>query len=205
VVSAKRTDEGSKKLNFRVADCSPLQFRDRIYRTPMAHTDPEPSPQPSAEMSERPGSLPPAATAGAHDPGAASNAGDSIAWHEYQLLVDVYKFYLDLAVKFITGYFAIVGALVTVVLANNKSNTGHQSIVANALWVPILLSVLVAVGTWKATPKAKETQRDIRKLAHDLDLVARVHVELLVWILAWFPALASGVAVLLVVMYVVLI
>src|SRR5438093_1162940 len=122
----------------------------------------------------------------------ASASAVETEWREYQLLVEVYKFYLDLAVKFVAAYFAICGAIVTLVLANFSADR----IVANALWVPFLMSLLVAVGTWMATPKAKETQRDIRRLRTKLHLDSTVHVELLVWIVTWFPVLSLGVALL---------
>ncbi len=36
-----------------------------------------------------------------------------LLWREYQLGVDLYKFYLDLVIKAIVGYYAITGGILS--------------------------------------------------------------------------------------------
>jgi hypothetical protein len=94
-------------------------------------------------------------------------------------MVDLYKFYLDLAMKSVATYFAILGAIVTVVLTNV---TKDDTFIVNALLVPIVMSLFVAAAVWLARPRIDELRTGIRQVGARLKVTVPVHVELLAWI-----------------------
>jgi hypothetical protein len=72
------------------------------------------------------------------------NAGSptqrEIQWREYQMSVDLYKFYVDVVVKAILGYYAITGAILTFYFAQNTHPLARWALV-----LPSVLSIALAV------------------------------------------------------------
>lgn len=97
-------------------------------------------------------------------------------WQQYEHLVDLYRYYLDLAVKGTAAYWVVVGGVLTLVLANSQ-----ESEVLWALSIPILMSIGLLTALLVGRSKAQELARSIESLADNLDLEQRTHAELLVW------------------------
>jgi hypothetical protein len=96
-------------------------------------------------------------------------------WREYQQLVDLYQFYLDLVVKTVAAYFVIVGAILTVVLANVDS----EPIIVISLVVPVLLSLLLAIGARRAKPQVTELRQGMDELGAALRVRVTPHIQIL--------------------------
>jgi hypothetical protein len=117
--------------------------------------------------------------------GTATNDG----WREYELLVGLYKFYIELAVKAIAAYFAITGAIITVVLANVR----QEKVIKYALLVPFFMSLLFGLAAREAKPMVKELRVAVDEVAGKLHLTVVVHVKILQWVvrgLFWLVLLA---------------
>jgi hypothetical protein len=117
-------------------------------------------------------------------------ASERQSWQEYEYLGDLYKFYLDLLIKAVVAFFAIVGGVLTLVLAN----VNEKPIVVVALVVPFVMSVLMALAAWKARPKVKELRIGINRLGRSLDVAVEPHVEILDWAVSWFSLLSVTAA-----------
>jgi len=105
--------------------------------------------------------------------------GDSPSdWEQYEQLVGLYRYYLELAVKTAAAFWIIAGGVLTLVLANSEADE-----IRWALSVPILMSIGVVAALLVGKPKAIELAHSIERLATKLDLEQRTHAELLVWTL----------------------
>jgi len=60
-----------------------------------------------------------------------------LLWKQYQQNVDLFKFYMDLLVKFNVFYYAVTGAIISFVL----SNAGKHDLLQYALLLPLVMSV----------------------------------------------------------------
>jgi hypothetical protein len=122
-----------------------------------------------------------------HSEGVSSGSGKSgptlghDRWREYELLVDLYKFYLGLIIQGTGGYFVIVGGILTLVLANVRD----QPMIAFALVVPILLSVLLAIANWAARRQVSELSVATQELVGELEVMLGPHTQILGWAVAW--------------------
>jgi hypothetical protein len=59
-----------------------------------------------------------------------------LLWKQYQQNVDLYKFYLDLLIKFNVFYYAVTGAIISFVLAHST-----EPLIRYALVLPLVMSV----------------------------------------------------------------
>jgi len=113
-----------------------------------------------------------------------------IAWRDYALSADLYKFYLDLAVKVNVFYYAITGGIVSFCFAQ------HQ--VAFAKWgllLPVLMSVCLAIVFGWSAPFAGTLRDENYKLAAKLGIEAPHEFGPLVFMLWIFTALQTVSAV----------
>jgi len=117
-------------------------------------------------------------------------------WDQYQQLVDIYRFYLDLAVKVSTGFWVIAGGVLTLVLSNQDDD-----FMVWALSIPILLAAGLVLALALGDRKARDLRDGVRRLAERLDLVQRVHAEILVWTLRGLFVGAVAVLLVLVVVW----
>lgn len=62
-----------------------------------------------------------------------------ILWRQYSLTVELYKFYMDLTVKFNVFYYAVTGAILSFYFANQNIDDVKYS-----LLLPILMSIAFA-------------------------------------------------------------
>lgn len=63
--------------------------------------------------------------------------GRELLWRQYQQNVDLYKFYMDLTIKFNVFFYAVTGAIVSYVLAQHNGN----DLVQYALVLPLIMSL----------------------------------------------------------------
>jgi len=92
-------------------------------------------------------------------------------WQEYQICIDLYKFYVDITVKILIWYYGITGAILSFYFS--ERNTGH--IGRWALLLPCAMSIALAVlFGWGA-----RHWQPIRDIAHDLaERLQITHFEL---------------------------
>ena len=118
---------------------------------------------------------------------------ESMQWAEYELLVDLYKFYLDLVLKVLAVYFAILGAIITFVLANATK----EHVVAYALLIPLFMSLLLAFAAWRGRPLVDETRDAVAQIGRKMHVTLAPHVEILEWIVGGLLPLVILAALLL--------
>lgn len=63
--------------------------------------------------------------------------GRELLWRQYQQNVDLYKFYMDLTIKFNVFFYAVTGAIVSYVLAHHNGN----DLIQYALVLPLVMSL----------------------------------------------------------------
>jgi|SRR2546423_6156786 len=123
-------------------------------------------------------------------------SGREILWRDYALSADLYKFYIETAVKINVFYYAITGGIVTFCFAQ------HQVAYTKwALLLPALMSVGLAVVFGWSVPFATTLRDENYKLAAKLGIESPHEFGPLVFILCIFAGLqavsAIGVIVLL--------
>lgn len=63
-----------------------------------------------------------------------------LLWRQYQQNVDLYKFYMDLTIKFNVFFYAVTGAIVSFVLSQHNGN----DLIRFALLLPLVMSLCFA-------------------------------------------------------------
>lgn len=63
-----------------------------------------------------------------------------LLWRQYQQNIDLYRFYMDLTVKFNVFFYAVTGAIVSYSLAQHDSN----ALIKYALALPLVMSLCFA-------------------------------------------------------------
>jgi hypothetical protein len=99
-----------------------------------------------------------------------------LLWEQYNLLTDLYKFYLELIVQANLLIFAIIGGIATYMFANPTSPLVRWSLI-----LPIGLSVFFAVAAIVSVRLAVELKDEIVQLKKKLNLGLAPHVGVLVY------------------------
>jgi len=103
----------------------------------------------------------------------------SEAWKQYEALNGLYVFYVDQVLKFHTFYFAIVGALISFVLAAPDAR----------VWLVLLLPITISGGCVIifafGIRKAGELKDEARRIASGLGFM-RTHMEILQFLCGTF-------------------
>jgi hypothetical protein len=97
-----------------------------------------------------------------------------ILWRDYALTADLYKFYLEIAIKVTAFYFAVTGTLLSFVLTRPEIGYGKW-----ALLLPVLLSLCLATVFAFSLPLAKMMRDDSYTLAAKLGIKANEYSPLL--------------------------
>ena len=63
--------------------------------------------------------------------------GRELLWRQYQQNIDLYRFYMDLTIKFNVFFYAATGAIVSYVLAQHSGN----DLIQYALVLPLVMSL----------------------------------------------------------------
>lgn len=110
--------------------------------------------------------------------GAESPSKRELAWREYQLSVDLYKFYVELVVKVIVAYYAITGGILSFYFAQTTRPYARW-----ALALPALLSFgLAAIFRW-GVALWQIVRDDAFDLAAELGLKAGFELSVLNYLL----------------------
>jgi hypothetical protein len=109
------------------------------------------------------------------------------AWREYDLLVGLYRYYLELSVRVAGGYFLIVGGVLTLVLANSHD----EPIVIAALAAPLALTFVLLLVARKVRPRVGELRDGIEQLGESIGVIVLPHVEILDWAISSSAVLLS--------------
>ena len=109
-------------------------------------------------------------------------------WREYDQLVELYKFYLNLLLSGVGAFYLVTGAIATFTLANEAKDDR----VAWAVVFPLLMSAMFALAMSQALPKARELHHRIGELGQQLGVGLTPQVDMLLW-------LVRGVGVLMIV------
>jgi hypothetical protein len=115
---------------------------------------------------------------------------DNLLWDQYAVYVDLFKFYVDLAWKSTTWYYAITG----VVLAYVFNNADRASpIVEYALLLPIVLSYALCAMYVLGALQTKDLEERMDNLCAELNLTGIPHVNILRLFLLGGALLCFGV------------
>lgn len=100
----------------------------------------------------------------------ASNPSDGaipkaeLLWREYQLSVDLYKFYVDVVIKVVVGYYAVTGGILSFYF------TSSRSVARWALVLPCLVSFAIALLFWWGAGLWSIVRNDVYRIADELDI-----------------------------------
>jgi hypothetical protein len=96
-------------------------------------------------------------------------------WRQYDQLVDLYRYYLELVLKTASAFWLIVGGILAFAFANSDQPDARWALV-----VPVVMSVSLLVMTLWVRPMSRELCDAIEELADELGVRQRVHAVLLV-------------------------
>lgn len=88
-----------------------------------------------------------------------------ILWRHCALNADLYKFYVDIVLKFNVVYYGITGGIVSYCLSNQR-----VPLVRWALVLPLLISVFFCGGCLNASFVAKRLDIDTSRVSNELGL-----------------------------------
>lgn len=90
-----------------------------------------------------------------------------LKWNQYKLNIDVYKGYLDLAIKLNGLYYAATAAIVTFVLANRAEQLFHWLLI-----FPIVVGILLSSFFLLGADALRVTRNETFKLRDELGFKA---------------------------------
>jgi len=94
-----------------------------------------------------------------------SSPDTDILWKQYNLHVDLYKFYLDFILKFNTFFFLITGGLLTYYLANTS-----KELLRFSLLLPMLMSLGFSAMCFYGAHLLKVTREEVFQIRDRLGL-----------------------------------
>lgn len=102
-------------------------------------------------------------------------SSDNVLWRQYTILVDLYKYYLDVAWKVSVWYYATTGAILTYFF----SHVGDEGAEALpwALGFFIIASLEFAYLHWRGSRNLYDLLKLLEDIAIRLSLPGRPHVE----------------------------
>lgn len=87
-----------------------------------------------------------------------------LLWKQYELNINLYKSYLELAIKINIFYYAITGGILSFYFANQDKNFIKYSLV-----FPFVMSIAFAVFFFYGAERARITRKEIFNLRDKLD------------------------------------
>jgi hypothetical protein len=99
-------------------------------------------------------------------------------WRQYNVHVDLYKYYLDMGLKANTFFYAITGGILSFYLAH-----AQDSLMKYALVLPIVMSAALGVFFLYGANLLKLTRTDEERLLKELKLGVAVEVNVLIYFL----------------------
>jgi hypothetical protein len=120
--------------------------------------------------------------------------GDELAerellWRQYNLHVDLYKFYLDIALKLNVFFYVITGGILTFYFANSA-----ERLIRYSLLLPIILSIAFGGVFIYGSILVSVIRKDIFRIRDKLDLEVAPDVRVLSVLLRVFAIIFFVVA-----------
>jgi len=121
---------------------------------------------------------------------------DDRLWKQYQVLVDLYKYYLDVAWKVAVWYYATTGVVLAFYFNNMDDTSTRRAYLPLLLLFIAGISVAFAYLHWRGARDIKTVPKWLEHIADELRLPGRPHVEFAVVFLlinaAMFVAVSLG-------------
>jgi len=112
-----------------------------------------------------------------------------LLWQHYEMLVDLYKHYLDVTLKFNAFYYFITGAILSYYFAES-----HNPMMRWALLFPLFMSIAFALFFFYAASLHAVSRQEVRRVAQLLGLQISPDVGVLNKVLVMFGTLYLLVA-----------
>ena len=99
-----------------------------------------------------------------------------LLWKQYELHVELYKFYLELTLKVNAAFYAISGAVASYTLANHATGATRA-----ALLIPAVLGLGLAVVAGYGAILQKATRSELVAIRDSLELDTIPEISILSW------------------------
>jgi hypothetical protein len=115
-------------------------------------------------------------------------SANEIAWRDYSLNADLYKFYLEIIIKVNVAYYAVTGGIVSFCLSQSQGNY-----IRFALLLPAFMAFCFAMIFGASIPSASVLCDDMRNLQSKLSPFLKTYHNLspLIYTLTTFAAVQS--------------
>jgi hypothetical protein len=100
-------------------------------------------------------------------PEPASFPSEEVFLKQYQILVDAYKSYLDLILKFVLFSYAVAGAIVSYCLAQRQN-----AVIKFGLLFPIVMNTLFAGLCFLGASRVQPLTDEVERVTNELNLKA---------------------------------
>jgi hypothetical protein len=117
---------------------------------------------------------------------------ENLLWKQYMVYVDLFKMYVDNALRPCIWFYAITGALLSFYIDHIDSD---QPYLPYALLFPMLFSAGFCIGYFRAVKQVEELRIRFDYIQEQLGLPGRPHVEFLSYFLRLAGALFGLVGV----------
>ena len=97
---------------------------------------------------------------------------------QYEVYVDLFKFYLDTILKTTIWYFTITGAILSFHFSD-KNPAAATTI--HAVLLPALISIVLSVIFFSGSRLANKMQDELDRIRGDLGLEGAPHIQVLIW------------------------
>jgi hypothetical protein len=104
---------------------------------------------------------------------------ESVLMQQYQILVDTYKTYLDLVLKFVLFSYAVTGGIVSYCLAQRQN-----AVIKFGLLFPIFMNLLFAGLCFLGASRVKPLADEVERVTDELKLLATPDIQFLTWVLS---------------------
>ena len=119
-----------------------------------------------------------------------------ILWKQYQENIDLYKFYMDLIIKFNMFYYAVTAGIISFYFAN----TGIESI-KYLLLLPTMMSVFFALFFIYAAKLMNPLRNEVFKIRDEIGFTTSIDIGVLSVLLYIFSVLYIIIAIALLYLY----
>lgn len=117
-------------------------------------------------------------------PASPVTANETVFLQQYQILVDTYKTYLDLILKFVLFSYAVTGGIVSYCLAQRQN-----AVLKFGLLFPIVMNALFAGLCFLGASRVKPLTDEVERVTDELKLLATPDIQFLTWVLSLLGAL----------------
>lgn len=108
------------------------------------------------------------------------HSNEDVLMKQYQTLVDTYKTYLDLILKFVLFSYAVTGGIVSYCLAQAQQNRTIKF----GLLFPIVMNASFAGLCFLGASRVKPLTDEVERVTNELKLSATPDIQFLAWVLS---------------------